>query len=140
MAGRLFRTLACFKYRNGLPALRLKLMNYMGETKETELVVDTGFSGGVLLPWEEYEFFLCGELPRSLWRSYLTLVGRVPMRTARAIAIVEEVNARFEVYVETPLYGRGKKLLGREVINKLTLLLEGPESTCCICQEEEHFP
>ena len=134
MAGRLFRTLSCFKYDSGFPKISLKLTNYLGETRRIDFKVDTGFSGGIMVLKNDYEFFACGELPKSLWRSYLTIMGRVPMRTARAIVQIEEVKAKFETYVETPVYGVGKRLVGREVINQLTLLFDGPKLNCCICK------
>ena len=138
MDGRLFRAITCFNYRNELPVLKLKLMNYMGEVREFEFIIDTGFSGGILLPRDEYEFFTCGELPRSLWRSYSTLIGVIPMRTAKAILIIDEAGVRSEVYVETPLYGAGRRLLGREVINRLIILLNGLRHNLCLCKEETH--
>jgi len=43
-----------------------------------------------------------------MWRVYWTLVGRVLVRTARAVVIG---GRRLEVYVETPMYGVGKSCL-----------------------------
>ena len=46
------------------------------------------------------------------------------MRAARAIAKV--AGHRFEVIVESPLYGGWVSLAGREFLAKLKILLEGP--------------
>ena len=130
--------LDCWGYRPGIrlpyPVIRLRLYNAaLEEYGEIPLQVDTGYEGPVMLPRGEYEFFMIGELPRSLWRSYRTLADTVTMRVARAVA--EVAGRRMEVYVESPLYGGGKRLVGREVLNKLRLLLDGPGGRACIPRE-----
>jgi len=134
MVGRFFRTLKCFEYEGNYPTISLKLTNCLGETKGFDFKIDTGYSGGIMVSREDYEFFACGELPRSLWRSYSTIIGIIPMKTARAFVQIDELNTNFEVYVETPVYGVGRRLIGREVINRLILLLNGPEKRSCICK------
>ena len=47
--------------------------------------------------------------PREMWRVYRTLVGRVLVRTARAVVVIG--GRRPEVYVETPMYGASKSCL-----------------------------
>ena len=54
------------------------------------------------------------------------------MRVARAVAIIDK--KKLEIYVETPYFGRGKRLIGREVLNKLRLILDGPNTQCCIAK------
>ena len=136
MAGRSTgASLECWGYAPGVrlpyPVLRLRLYNAaLEEYGEIALQVDTGYEGPIMLPRGEYEFFMIGELPRSLWRTYRTLADTVTMRVARAVA--EAAGRRFEVYVESPLYGGGKRLVGREVLNRLRLLLDGPSSRACI--------
>jgi len=95
-----------------------------------ELHVDTGFEGSIMLKSNNYSFFQVGELPREYWRTYRTLAGVVVMRVSRAI--VEVNGQRFETYVETPLFGQGKNIVGREFINKLVLILDGPRRLCCL--------
>ncbi len=135
MARRIYRAKNCIKYRESTlspyPVLRVKLYNVMFESYgELELQIDTGFEGSILLRAEDYEFFQVGELPRDYWRTYRTLSGNIIMRVARALM---EVNGRrYEVYVESPLYGGGKNLIGREVINNLVLVLDGPKNECCL--------
>ena len=125
----------CWRYQPGLrlpyPVLRLRLLNAaLEEYGEIPLQVDTGYEGPVMLPSNEYEFFMIGELPRSLWRRYRTLTDTVTMRTARAVAVIG--GTRLEVYVESPLYGGGKRLVGREGLNRLRLLLDGPAGETCL--------
>ncbi len=125
----------CWRYQPGLrlpyPVIRLRLFNAaLEEYGEIPLQVDTGYEGPIMLPRGDYEFFMIGELPRSLWRRYRTLTDTVTMRTARAVAVIG--GERLEVYVESPLYGGGKRLVGREVLNRLRLLLDGPAGETCL--------
>lgn len=139
MAGRLYLPVRCFSYAQGVlheqPVLRLRLFNLMlEEFGEVELRVDTGFEGSIMLDRESYEFFAVGELPRDAWRLYRTLAGPLPMRVARAFA--ELGGSRLEVFVETPLYGGGKRLVGRELLNSLVLVLDGPGRAACLAKAE----
>jgi predicted aspartyl protease len=138
VVGRVYVPLSCFGYARGVvheyPVLRVRLFNLAGEEFGTvELGVDTGFEGSILLDREAYEFFAVGELPREAWRRYRTFAGPLPMRTARAVA--ELGGRRVEVLVETPLYGGGKRLVGRELLNKLVLVLDGPRREACVARE-----
>lgn len=139
MAGRVYIPLNCSGFAKGVlhehPALRLRLFNLAGdEFGEVELRIDTGFEGSVMLERDAYEFFAVGELPREAWRLYRTLAGPLPMRVARAFA--ELGDRRVEVFVETPLYGGGKRLVGRELLNSLVLVLDGPARTACLARAE----
>jgi predicted aspartyl protease len=129
MAGRLFRTVKCYPHDSitNQPCLKIRLYNFAEERWHNDTVtpVDTGFSGAVMLPNESYDFFIIGELPRGLWKEYRTMTGPLQMRVARAFVQTEEEHI-VETYVETPLFGTGKLLLGRAVLNRLSLLLDGP--------------
>ncbi len=131
------KTLYCEEYEPGLanprPAIRVHLYTLAGEeVGEVRLTVDTGYEGSILLPTQLYERFKIAELPASMWRRYMTLTGVVTMRVARAIAEVR--GKRMEVFVETPLYGGWRGLAGREFLNKLRLLLDGPAAKLCILE------
>ena len=132
------KLLECYEYAPGLrlpqPVLKAKLYNLALEPLgEVSLAIDTGFEGSVMVPRDVYDHFLVAELPRSLWRAYKTLTGVVEMRVARAL--LEVAGKRIEVYVESPVYGGGRYLVGREVLNKLTLLLDGVHGRTCIVGE-----
>jgi len=136
-SSRVYKVTKCFNYKQGLrfpyPVLKLKLFNVaLEELGILEIPIDTGFEGSILLPTDTYRFFKIAELPRSMWRTYLTLTGIITMRVARAIA--ETNGIRIETYVETPLYGGKKLLLGREFLNKLTIVLDGPKNESCIVE------
>ncbi|MEM4030163.1 MAG: hypothetical protein QXO02_09720 [Thermofilaceae archaeon] len=134
--GRLYKPMSCWSYARGLvheyPVLKLRLLNLLGESIELELPIDTGFEGAVMLDYDTYSSFTVGELPREAWRMYRTLAGPLPVRTARAIAEVD--SRQFEVFVETPVYGGGKRLLGREPLNRLTIVLDGHARTACTAE------
>lgn len=136
MVGRVYVPVGCWEYGRGrvygYPQIRLKLINLLGEELELELPVDTGFEGSLLLDRETYEFFAVGELPREAWRIYRTLAGPLPMRAARAVAVIG--GEKREVLVETPVYGLGKRLVGRELLNSLTLVLDGPRGLSCLAE------
>jgi len=120
---------------NDYPALELELWNLAMERYPRKILamVDTSFEGDVMLTTNIYKFFRVGELPKSLWRKYATLSGTLVARTARAIAQVD--GRRFEVFVESPAYGGGKVLVGRGLLNKLTLVLAGPRKLTCLAEE-----
>ena len=125
----------CIGYEESLrelkPVIKVKLFNLAGEEfGVTRLQVDTGFKGSILLPSDAYEFFRIAELPQSAWKPYTTLTGTITMRAARAIA--EVAGHRFEVIVESPLYGGWVSLAGREFLAKLKILLDGPRKRLCL--------
>jgi len=135
MARRIYEARTCLNYRESIlspyPILGLKLFNVMLKPfGYIEFHIDTGFEGSIMLKSSNYSFFQVGELPREYWRTYRTLAGVVVMRVSRAI--VEVNGRRFETYVETPLFGQGKNIVGREFINKLVLILDGPRRLCCL--------
>jgi clan AA aspartic protease len=144
MAGRgnrVYEVINCYSYREGYrhpyPVLKLKLYNIaFEEYGDIELQIDTGFEGSILVPREIYEFFAIGELPRSLWRAYKTFTGMITFRTARAY--IELRGKKVEVFIESPAYGYGlnKSIIGREILNKLTIILDGKSTEACIGEDQ----
>lgn len=47
-------------------------------------------------------------------------------------------GVEMESFIETPLYGLGKLLLGRRVLSKLDVALLGKKAIACYLQEESH--
>jgi predicted aspartyl protease len=134
MARRLFGTVNCYSHDRITehPRLKIRLYNFAEERWHNDALapIDTGFSGAVMLPNESYDFFIIGELPRRLWKEYRTMTGPLQMRVARAFVQTEEEHM-VETVVETPSFGTGKLLLGRAVLNSLSLLLDGPAKVTC---------
>ena len=126
------------KYKRGTladyPILELKLLNILGEEfpRDLKLPVDIGYEGSIMLTSDDYEFFSIGELPREYWRTYSTLTGYVLMRVARALAVIGDM--KLEVYVETPYFGFEKRLVGRELLNRFIVILDGPRKLICIAR------
>ncbi|WP_237558876.1 hypothetical protein [Candidatus Methanodesulfokora washburnensis] len=54
------------------------------------------------------------------------------MRAAKAIALIGDT--KLETRVETPLVGKGKLLVGRELLKDLILVLDGPREEVCISE------
>ncbi|MCF8884463.1 MAG: hypothetical protein L4877_01540 [Aigarchaeota archaeon] len=140
MVGGIYRTVSCTKYAEGkkypAPALEITLHNMVGEKvlEKIKFPIDTGYEGSIMLTSDLYQHFLIAELPRILWKNYKTLTGMVTMRIARAIVKLSN-GIEFETFVETPLFGTGKLLIGRELLNKLTIILDGNKENTCIAEE-----
>lgn len=136
MVGRIYRASECTAHlaakRHPVPSLTLTLYNITGDkvAEDVKIPVDTGYEGPIMLTSELYRFFMKAELPRSLWRSYRTLSGTITMRTARAV--IKIFNQEIETFVETPFFGEGKLLLGREILNKLTIIIDGKREETCV--------
>ncbi len=140
MVGRIFRTGECLKYGESIvpyPRLKLKLLNVLLEEypRELDFVIDTGFEGSLLVTEDVYRFFEIGEIPRKYWRVYRSLSGLIPMRTAKSIVLLGD--ERIETYVESPLMGKGRMIVGREVLRFFRLLMNGPEQETCIVSPEK---
>jgi predicted aspartyl protease len=136
MVGRIYRALTCTEYLEGkrhpAPALKLTLYNVIGEKilENLKVPIDTGYEGSIMLTTELYQAFQIAELPRTLWRNYRTLTGAITMRIARAIIEIDDM--KFECFVESPLFGKGKLLIGRELLNRLTIIMHGERKQTCI--------
>jgi len=92
--------------------------------------VDTGFRGDIFLEKRFYEDLglQIVELPLRAVPVARTLAGSVQLRAA--ITKVRIAGFTLKVKAYTPLYGYGKNLVGREVLNRLTMLLVKREKTC----------
>jgi predicted aspartyl protease len=96
--------------------------------------IDTGFAGAMLLSREAFSYFERAELPESESRIYRTLIGPVPMRTARALLKLPHAD-EMEILVDTPKYGVGKSLIGLRLLHGIELLLNGQRSETCLLEE-----
>jgi predicted aspartyl protease len=96
--------------------------------------IDTGFTGAMLLSREAFSNFERAELPESESRIYRTLIGPVPMRTARALLKLPLADET-EILVDTPKYGVGKSLIGLRLLRGIELLLNGQRLETCLLEE-----
>ncbi len=137
MARRLFESLECWPNLDGnRPTLPVTLSTLDGQrvVHGQPMPIDTGFAGAMLLSREAFSYFERAELPESESRIYRTLIGPVPMRTARALLrlpLTDEV----EILVDTPKYGVGKSLIGLRVLDGIDLLLSRHRSETCFLKE-----
>lgn len=118
-----------FKYDESLkpsiPKIKIKIWTPRVRDYELELMVDTGFSGGVLIPYRLYN-----ELKLTLIEEQNKYLGILPvgipivLHTALTEARIR--NFTFEIHVHSnPLID--KKLAGRELLNSMKILLNGPK-------------
>lgn len=138
MAGRLFESVRCWPNLGQVrPAIPVTLTTLDGKrvVDDEKMPLDTGFTGAMLLSRETFSYFEKAELPESESRIYRTLIGPVPMRTARALLILP-LSDEVEILVDTPKYGLGKSLVGLRAVNRIELLLRGQNSETCLLKEK----
>ena len=137
MARRLFESVGCWPNSDrNRPMLPVTLSTLTGQRilDKQEMTVDTGFAGAVLLTREVFAHFENAELAESESRIYRTLIGPIPMRTARALVRLP-VGDEIETLVDTPKYGAGRSLIGLQVLRRIELLLSGSRSESCLLKE-----
>lgn len=95
-----------------------------------EFLIDTGFRGDVFLERRFYEELglQLVELPLRIIPAARTLAGSIQLRAA--LTKIKIANSVFVVKAYTPLYGYGKNMIGRGVLNRLITLLKEWEKTC----------
>jgi len=105
-----------------------------GQSLTLTAPLDTGFAGHVLVDRATYEKLGTAELPKEFFGVYQTLAGPVVLRRSK---VVLHIGAKdFESYLESPLYGAGKLLVGRSVLSKLDVALLGSTGSCCLLGAE----
>lgn len=137
MARRLFESLDCWSNLDGnRPTVPVTLSTLDGQrvVHEQPMPIDTEVAGAMLLSREAFSYFERAELPESESRIYRTLIGPVPMRTARALLKLPLADET-EILVDTPKYGVGKSLIGMRALDGIELLLSGQRSETCLLKE-----
>jgi len=130
----LYRTLECIEYDNDKPILNVSVFNSRLGWVKLKLYIDTGYSGYILLPNKVYNEIHEIELPKSEFPIYKTIIGEISMR--RSFILIKIFNLEFEGFIETPLYGGGKYLAGRKLLNMIRLAFLGPENKLCNLSEK----
>jgi predicted aspartyl protease len=94
--------------------------------------LDTGFSGYILLPQDEYSQLSESELFSDYFLTYGTFLGPVQLR--RSPVTLEICGNRWSSFVETPVAGVGKRLIGRRILAELQIALLGPDARTCVLE------
>ena len=143
MAGtvRKVKVINCWKYledKPPIPSVRIKVHGVKGSL-ESIFRLDTGYPSQLLIStdlYERLELYL-SELPEKEFGVYRTASGLVEMKRSRALITILNLGIDMEAIVETPrriLFKRN--LVGRELINKLKLLLDGVKGEDCVIEYE----
>ncbi len=106
-----------------------------GRSMSIEGVIDTGFDGSIMLDSETYGSLQLelSEKPEDQFPAYRTLSGTVIFKSSLGRAKVAGRDILTEVVA--PVRGKGKCLLGREILKQFATLLLGTER-CCIGDAE----
>lgn len=103
-----------------------------------ELVeLDTGYGGEVLVPWATYlALELYGwEFPEEQWSIGITVSGqKFEMPLSRGILAIPRLGREFEVQIDT-FEGNEQFLIGRGIIRRHKILLDGPADGVCFFTE-----
>ncbi|KPV62703.1 MAG: hypothetical protein AOA65_1685 [Candidatus Bathyarchaeota archaeon BA1] len=129
----LFRSIGCEVYigpEPKIPALKVEARETVFERRKALIVpIDTGFAGYLLAPQDIYIELGTLELPREEFGVYTTLAGPIVLRRAEIKLSIKDEE--IDTYIETPIFGAGKLLLGRRILSELNIALIGKKSLCC---------
>ncbi|ACP36872.1 conserved hypothetical protein [Sulfolobus islandicus L.S.2.15] len=116
----------CFRI-NDKPTLPVTVIDpYNGDFMEVKALIDTGFSGYLLIPPSVYNKVNSLELENP--RVYATLNGIVKTRVAKAIIKIGKI--KLDTLIESPILGREISLLGRELQKKLHIEFKKGKEVC----------
>ena len=143
MAGvtREVKVIKCWRYLEAeppIPSIRVEVHG-VKESVESAFRLDTGYPGQLLISTDLYEKLglHLAELPEKEFGVYRTASGLVEVKRSQALVTIPDLGIDMEVIVETPrriLFERN--LVGRELINRLKLLLDGEKGEDCIIEYE----
>jgi len=131
----------CWRYLEDeppIPSVRIRVHGVKGSL-ESDFRLDTGYPGQLLISTDLYEELglYLAELPEKEFGVYRTASGLVEMKRSRALVTIPGLGVDVEALVETPrriLFKRN--LVGRGLINKLRLLLDGVKGEACVIESE----
>ena len=115
--------LECFNI-NEKPILHVKVTD-LKNSVEIDALVDTGFSGWLLLNHEIYKKLNSLELP--ITRKYRGIIGNVEVYVARANIIIGNLNV--DAFIESSPYVE-MNLIGRELLKRLNICFYRVNKIC----------
>jgi len=118
----------CFRI-NERPEIPITVVDIVKEKSiEVNALIDTGFSGFLLLPNSLYSKVNTVELDESFWRIYTTLNGIVKTKVAKAKIKIGKIE--LESFIESPVLGRDLTLIGRELLKKISVEIKKGKEIC----------
>lgn len=118
----------CFRISEK-PEIEVELIDVVkGNSVKIKAVIDTGFSGWVIVDNETYSKISSLELDEDHWKVYSTLIGNIRARVARCIIKIGDI--KINGFVESPIFGRNISLIGREVLKRLKITINKGEEIC----------
>ncbi|AWR98560.1 clan AA aspartic protease [Metallosphaera hakonensis] len=118
----------CFRIGDR-PEVPITVMDIVKDISiQVNALIDTGFSGYLLLANSLYSKINSVELDESHWRTYATLNGIVRTKVARARIKIGKME--LESFVESPILGRDIALMGRELLRKFSIEIKKGEKIC----------
>ncbi|KPV65571.1 MAG: hypothetical protein AOA65_0002 [Candidatus Bathyarchaeota archaeon BA1] len=118
-----------------IPAMKITIVTPDGKIsypthldEEKEVEVDTGYDGSILVPdYVYYDILHLNKFETPERGKIETPLGEVEnLYIARAFIMIPLINVKVETLVET-FIGCREMLAGRELLNKHSLTLNGPE-------------
>jgi clan AA aspartic protease len=125
-----FRKNECHAFQSAY-AVPVVLSNVItGRSVSIAAVIDTGFDGSIMVDSETYGSLQLelSEKPEGQFPAYRTFSGTVLFKSSLSRAKIAGRDVLTEVIA--PVHGRGKCLLGREILKQFATLLLRAERSC----------
>jgi clan AA aspartic protease len=111
--------------KNYLPIIRALISDPLEERSvETDMVIDTGFQGGVLIPLRTYLDLNLDLFEEMKAMGETAIGGTVELRVSKVIIKLGKAKIRCSAYTTL---GVKRSLMGREVLKELGLLYRPPK-------------
>ncbi|QPG49171.1 clan AA aspartic protease [Saccharolobus solfataricus] len=118
-------SLECFDI-NEKPLLHVKVSDFKNENSvEIDALIDTGFSGWLLLNYEIYTKLNSLEIP--ITRKYRSILGNIEVFMSKASISINRLN--IDAFIESSPYVE-MNLLGREILKKLNICFYRMNKIC----------
>jgi clan AA aspartic protease len=113
------------EHRPSAPVLKASVREFT-----VELQIDTGFSGGILLPFQTFQSIgLASRLSPESFAAVLPDARRVPVYTAVSDVTIGSLKLSSRIH-SSPLLN--KRLIGREALRSMVARLDGPKETLTV--------
>lgn len=111
--------------KNYLPIIRTLISDPLEERSvETDMVIDTGFQGGVLIPLKTYIDLNLDLFEEMKATGETAIGGTVELRVSKVLIKLGKAKIRCSAYTTL---GVKRSLIGREVLKELGLLYRPPK-------------